>query len=53
MSYLCLSYVPLKIMWLLKLQYDQNSISINNKSNNDFKSHLIFKGTQEEHGYDI
>jgi hypothetical protein len=53
MSYSCPSCVPLKITWLLKLPFDQNSILINHKPNGDFKSHLIFRGTQEGHGYDI
>ena len=34
-------------MWLLKLPFDQNLIIINYKSNGDFKSHIIFKGTQD------
>jgi len=46
------THVPLKMIWLLKLPCDQNSILINHKLNGNFKSHLIFRGTQEEHGYD-
>jgi phosphotransferase system IIB component len=34
-------------MWLLKLSFDQNSIVINHKLSNDFKSHIIFRKTQE------
>jgi hypothetical protein len=33
-------------MWLLKLPFDQNLIMIYQKSNGDFKSHIIFRGTQ-------
>jgi hypothetical protein len=33
------------MMWLLKSPCDQNSILINHKLNDDFKSHLIFRGT--------
>jgi hypothetical protein len=40
------------MMWLLK-SCDQNSILINHKLNGDFKSHLIFRGTQEGHEYDM
>jgi len=39
--------VTLIMRWLLKSQYDQNSIMINHKSNSDFKSHLIIGRTQE------
>jgi hypothetical protein len=41
------------MMWLLKSLFDQNSIMINHKSNNNFKSHIIIRGTQEEYVYDI
>ena len=34
------------MIWLLKLQFDQNSIIINHKSNADFNSHIIFSKTQ-------
>jgi len=30
------------MMWLLKLSFDQNSIMINHKFNNDFNNHIIF-----------
>jgi hypothetical protein len=53
MSYSCFSCVSLKMMWLLKSSCDQNLILINYKLNGDFKSHLIFRRTQEEHGYDM
>jgi len=42
-----LSFVTPKIMWLLKSSFDQNSIMINHKANNNFKSHFIFLGAQE------
>jgi hypothetical protein len=38
-SLLC---VTPKIMWFLKSPFDQNSIVINHKANDDFKSHFIF-----------
>jgi len=41
-----LSCVHSKMMWLLKLPFDQNLIMIYQKSNGDFKSHIIFRGTQ-------
>jgi hypothetical protein len=41
------SCVPLIMMWLLKLSFDQNSIMINHKSNGNFKSHIILGGTQK------
>jgi hypothetical protein len=39
-------------MWLLKLQFDQNSILINHKYI-DFKSHLILRIIQKEYEYKI
>jgi hypothetical protein len=41
------SWVHLKIMWLLKSQFDSNSIMINHKPNDDFNNHVILGGTQE------
>jgi hypothetical protein len=41
------------MMWLLKSPFDQNSIVINNKSNGDFKSHIIIGGTQEGYKRDF
>jgi hypothetical protein len=38
-----LSYVNLRMMWLLKLIFDQNSIMISYKSNGDFNSHIILE----------
>jgi len=43
----CDSCVPPKLMWLLKLTIDQNSIVINNKLNFDFKSYIILRGIQK------
>jgi hypothetical protein len=40
-----LSYVNPRMMWLLKLIFDQNSIMISYKSNGDFNSHIILKWT--------
>jgi len=45
MSYLC----PSKNDVIFKITIDQNSILINHKLNGNFKSHLIFRGTQEGH----
>jgi hypothetical protein len=42
MSYL----YPTKMMWLLKLPFDQNPIMIDYKSNCDFNSYIIFSRTQ-------
>jgi hypothetical protein len=39
--------VPLKMRWLLKSSFDQNSILIDHKFNDDFKSYFIFLGTQD------
>jgi len=41
----CPHFVPSKLMWLLKLLFDQNSIVIYHKFNGDFKSHVNFKET--------
>jgi hypothetical protein len=45
---MCHSYIPQKMKWLLKSQFDQNSIVIDHKLNDNFKSHLIFGMTQEK-----
>jgi hypothetical protein len=34
-------------MWFLKSQFDHNSIMINYKLNDDFKSHIIIEKIQE------
>jgi hypothetical protein len=41
------------MMLLLKSPFNQNSIVIYHKSDCDFKSYIIFRGTQERHGFDI
>lgn len=41
-----LSCVPQKMMCLLKLPFNQNLIMIYQKSNDDFKSHIILRGIQ-------
>jgi hypothetical protein len=38
-------FVLLKLMWLLKLLLNQNSIVIYRKFNGDFKSHINFGRT--------
>jgi hypothetical protein len=43
-SLLCHYYVPLIIIWLLKLSFDQNLMIINHKSNCDFKNTSILEG---------
>jgi hypothetical protein len=53
MSYPCPSCIPLKMRWLLKSPLGLWLIKIEFWSHNDFKSHIIFRGTQERHGYDI
>jgi hypothetical protein len=45
--------VPPRIMWLLQLPFDQNSIMINHKPNGDCNSHIILGGTQEGHKMDL
>ena len=44
MSSLC----PPKLLWLLKLPLDQNSIFICHKFNNDFKSNINFGEHKED-----
>jgi hypothetical protein len=44
-------FVFLKLTWLLKSPFDQNSIMIYHKFNGDFKSHINFgriKGGQKD-----
>ena len=38
-----------KSRWRLKLQFDQNSIIINYKVNDNFKNHVVYKKMQEKH----
>lgn len=38
-------FVPSKLMWLLKLLFDQNLIVIYHKFNGDFKNQINFKET--------
>jgi hypothetical protein len=45
-SSLCLYFVPPKLMWLLKLPFDQNSIVIYHIFNGNFKSQVNFGGIQ-------
>jgi hypothetical protein len=40
------SFCPSKLMWLLKSPLDQNSIMVYHKFNDDFMSHINFRGTQ-------
>jgi hypothetical protein len=40
-------FVPPRIMRLLKLLFNQNSIMINHKLNNEFNVHIIFEETQK------
>jgi hypothetical protein len=42
LGYLC----PIRMMYLLKLPFDQNIIMINHKSNSNFNSHIIFSMMQ-------
>jgi hypothetical protein len=35
-------------MWLLKLQFDQNSIKIYLKSNDNFKNYIMFGETKKK-----
>jgi hypothetical protein len=44
---LLVSYI--RMMWLLKSQFDQNLIMINHKSNGNFNNHIIFSRTQIGH----
>jgi hypothetical protein len=43
-----LSCITLIMMWFLKLRFDQNSIIINHKLNNDLKSQIIIRLTQDK-----
>ena len=41
--------VPPIMMWLLKLSFDQNSIIINYKLNDNFNNYIILEETKEKH----
>jgi hypothetical protein len=52
-SSICPHFVPPKLMWLLKLLFDQNLIMIYYKFNGNFKSYINFERIKGEQRNDV
>ena len=44
-----LMFISLRMKWILKLLFDQNSIIISHNDNDNFRGYIILKVTQKGH----